>query len=132
LIVARIRREIPFYAAEDVVRAADLRASVPANVIYILDCLTGQAPANLTAPDATGRMRAAQDAPLAEMLTAYRVGVAEIWDTLVATARGLPDVPAAALIDLAGTVFAAQNTYSEPCGRSPTRCGCRWTARSSW
>jgi hypothetical protein len=77
-------------------------------------------------------MRAAQDAPLAEMLTAYRVGVAEIWDTLVATARGLPDVPAAALIDLAGTVFAAQNTYSEPCGRSPTRCGCRWTARSSW
>ena len=61
-IVARIRREIPFYATEDVVRAEDLRASVQANVIYILDSLTGQAPANLTAPDATGRMRAAQDA----------------------------------------------------------------------
>jgi hypothetical protein len=58
-------------------------------------------------------MRAAQDAPLAEMLTAYRVGVAEIWDTLVATARGLPDVPADAVIDLAGTVFAVQNTYSD-------------------
>lgn len=112
-IVARIRREIPFYAAEDVVRAEDLRASVRANVNYILDCLTGQAPANLTAPDATGRTRAAQDAPLAEMLTAYRVGVAEIWDTLVATARGLPDVPADAVIDLAGTVFAVQNTYSD-------------------
>jgi len=112
-IVARIRREIPFYAAEDVVGAADLRASVQANVIYILDSLTGQAPANLTAPDATGRTRAGQDAPLAEMLTAYRVGVAEIWDTLVVTARGLPGVPADAVIDLAGTVFAAQNTYSD-------------------
>ena len=112
-IAARIRREIPFYAGEDVVAATDLRASVQANVTYILDSLTGQAPANLTAPDATGRMRAAQDAPLAEMLSAYRVGVAEIWDTLVATARDLPDVPADAIIDLAGTVFTVQNTYSD-------------------
>ena len=112
-IVARIRREIPFYATEEVVRAEDLSTSVRANVNYILDSLTGQAPANLSAPDATGRMRASQDAPLAEMLTAYRVGVAEIWAALVATARGLPDVPADAVIDLAGTVFAIQNTYSD-------------------
>jgi len=112
-IVVRIRREIPFYAAADVVRADDLRASVRANVEYILDSLTGPAVANLSAPDVTGRTRAAQGAPLAEMLTAYRVGVAEIWSTLVATARGLPGVPADDVIDLAGVVFAAQNVYSD-------------------
>jgi hypothetical protein len=47
------------------------------------------------------------------MLTAYRVGVAEVWLALVAAARQLPDIPAADVIDLAGTVFAVQNTYSD-------------------
>ncbi|HTU76919.1 MAG TPA: helix-turn-helix domain-containing protein [Trebonia sp.] len=112
-ITARIRREIPFYTATDVVRADDLRESVRANVDYILDSLAGSAMANLSAPHATGRARAAQGAPLAEMLTAYRVGVAEIWSTLVATARGLPGVSADHVIDLADAVFAAQNVYSD-------------------
>jgi hypothetical protein len=112
-IVARIRREIPFYAATDVVRADDLRESVRANVDYILDSLAGSATANLSAPNVTGRTRAAQGAPLAEMLTAYRVGIAEIWSTLVVTARGLPGVSADHVIDLADAVFAAQNAYSD-------------------
>jgi hypothetical protein len=112
-VVTRIRGEIPFYASQEVVRAEDLRVSVRTNVEYILDTLTGQAPANLSAPDATGRTRAAQGAPLAEMLTAYRVGVAELWSALVATARRLPGVPADEIIDLAGTVFAVQGTYSD-------------------
>ena len=112
-IVARIRREIPFYAATDVVRADDLRESVRANVDYILGSLAGSATANLSAPNVTGRTRAAQGAPLAEMLTAYRVGIAEVWSTLVVTARGLPGVSADHVIDLAGAVFAAQNVYSD-------------------
>jgi len=112
-VVARIRAEIPFYAAQDVVAADDLRASVNANIGYILDSLTGTATANLSAPHATGRTRASQGAPLAEMLSAYRVGVAELWSAVVAIARGLPDVPADDVIDLAGAVFAVQNTYSD-------------------
>src|ERR1700735_4947681 len=112
-IVTRIRAEIPCYADTDVVQPDDLRASVRANVDYILDSLTGTAKANLTAPDATGRTRAAQGVPLAEMLTAYRVGVTELWSALVATARRLPGVPADDVIELAGAVFAAQNTYSD-------------------
>jgi len=112
-VAHRIRTEIPCYAAEDVVAPADLRASVRANVDYILDSLAGTARANLTAPDATGRTRAAQGVPLAEMLTAYRVGVAELWSALVTAARGLPGVPAGDVIELAGAVFAAQNTYSD-------------------
>ena len=112
-VVHRIRTEIPCYAAEDVVAQADLRASVRANVDYILDSLTGTARANLSAPDVTGRTRAAQGVPLAEMLTAYRVGVAELWSALVTAARRLPGVPADEVIELAGAVFAAQNTYSD-------------------
>lgn len=112
-VAHRIRTEIPCYAAEDVVAPADLRASLRANVDYILDSLTGTARANLSAPDATGRARAAQGVPLAEMLTAYRVGVAELWSVLVTAARGLPGVPADDVIELAGAVFAAQNTYSD-------------------
>jgi AcrR family transcriptional regulator len=112
-VAHRIRTEIPCYAAGDVAAPADLRASVRANVDYILDTLTGTARANLGAPDATGRTRAAQGVPLAEMLTAYRVGVAELWSALVTAARGLPGVPADDVIELAGAVFAAQNTYSD-------------------
>lgn len=112
-IVARIRAEIPFYAGQDIVTPGDLHASVRANIDYILDSLTGTATPNLSAPHATGRARAAQGAPLAEMLTAYRVGVAELWSAMAATARGLPGVPVGHVIDLAGAVFAVQNTYSD-------------------
>ena len=112
-IVARIRAEIPFYAGQDIVSAEDLRTSVRANIDYILATLTGTATPNLSAPNATGRARAAQGAPLAEMLTAYRVGVAELWNAMAATARGLPGVPDSDVIDLAGAVFAVQNTYSD-------------------
>jgi hypothetical protein len=112
-IVTRIRREIPFYAAAGTVLPDDLLASVRANVDYILDSLTGQAPASLHAPDATGRTRAVQGVPLAEMLSAYRVGVTELWSALVTTARGLPGVPADDVIDLAGAVFAVHNAYSD-------------------
>src|SRR5215471_17637215 len=80
-VVRRIRAEIPCYAAAGVVQPEDLRVSVRANVEYILDSLAGTARANLTAPDATGRTRAAQGVPLAEMLTAYRVEAREILRT---------------------------------------------------
>ena len=112
-VVARIRAEIPFYAGQDVVTHDDLRESVRANVDYILASLTGPATPNLGAPHATGRARAAQGAPLAEMLTAYRVGVEELWSAMAGTARDLPGVSAGDVIDLAAAVFAVQNTYSD-------------------
>jgi PucR C-terminal helix-turn-helix domain len=112
-IVARIRAEIPFYALQDIVPPDDLRASVRDNIDYILASLTGTATPNLSAPHATGRARAAQGAPLAEMLTGYRVGVAELWSAMAATARALPGIQVGDVIDLAGAVFAVQNTYSD-------------------
>jgi hypothetical protein len=112
-IMARIRAEIPFYAGQDIVTHDELHKSVRANIDYLLASLTDSATPNLTAPHATGRARAAQGAPLAEMLTAYRVGVAELWSAMAATARDLPGVPASDVIDLAGAVFAVQNTYTD-------------------
>jgi PucR C-terminal helix-turn-helix domain/GGDEF-like domain len=112
-IVARIRTEIPFYAGQGIVTRDDLRESVRANIDYILASLTGTATPNLSAPHATGRARAAQGAPLAEMLTAYRVGVAELWTAMATTARGLTGLPDKDVIALAGAVFAVQNTYSD-------------------
>jgi hypothetical protein len=47
------------------------------------------------------------------MLTAYRIGVTELWSALVTAARGLPDIVPDDIIDLADAVFAAQNTYSD-------------------
>jgi len=47
------------------------------------------------------------------MLTAYRVGVAELWSAMTTVARSLPGIAAGDALDLAGAVFAAQNTYSD-------------------
>ncbi|MBC3190339.1 helix-turn-helix domain-containing protein [Pseudonocardia sp. C8] len=112
-VVQRIVDEVPMYARDDVVPADDLYRSVRTNVEYIFDGLTGAAPVDARAPAATGRARAAQGAPLVEVLSAYRVGFGEVWARLVATARRLPGVPEDAVIDLAGSGFALHNAYCD-------------------
>ena len=47
-----------------------------------------------------------------DLLTSYRVGFADISNTVLAVARSLPAVPADAVIDLAGLMFTLQNEYS--------------------
>jgi hypothetical protein len=112
-VVARIRAELELYRDADVVPVAELQASVADNVEFMVAGLTGAAPVDLRAPEATGRARAAQGAPLVELLSAYRIGFAEMWARVVATARALPDVSEDAVVDLAGTVFALQNQYCD-------------------
>lgn len=112
-VVQHIRGEIPVYGRADVVQPDDLRASVSNNIEFILHGITGTAMADLRAPRATGRRRAAQGAPLADMLSAYRVGFAVVWSELVATARSLPGTPDDVVADLAGLVFALHNDYCD-------------------
>ena len=112
-VVKRIHGEIPLYAAEDVVPADDLRTSVADNVDWVLDSLTGDALVDMRAPEATGRARAVQGAPLVEVLTAYRVGFAEVWSALVSMARALRGVSGEVMVDLAGVIFALQNAYCD-------------------
>lgn len=111
-VVDRIRAEIAFYAAGSVVTTEMLRESVTHNVGWMLDGLTGEESADLRAPEATGRARAAQGAPLVDVLSAYRVGFTELWAAVV-TARELRVVSDRDLADLAGHVFALQNAYCD-------------------
>src|SRR6185312_2663484 len=60
-----------------------------------------------------GRARAVQEVPLVEVLTAYRVGFAEVWSALVATARTLHGVSGEVMVDLAGVIFGLQNAYCD-------------------
>src|SRR5262249_36660632 len=107
-VVRRIRAEIAVYRDGEVVPVALLRESVDDNIGFRTAALPPSA-VDLAVPEATGRARAGSGAPLVDLLSAYRVGFAEMWASVVASARALPDVPDAAVVDLAGTVFDLQN-----------------------
>jgi hypothetical protein len=53
------------------------------------------AAARTSLPDLVDRVahRAAQGVPLAEMLTAYRMGVAELWSALITAVRAWRELP---------------------------------------
>jgi hypothetical protein len=110
--VARIRREIPFYRAVDLVSVDDLRASVQSNIEFVLSGLLGRAN-DLSAPVRTGRQRATQGAPLVEMQSAYRIGFAEAWGALVEAARPKPAVANGDVVDLAAAIFELQGSYTD-------------------
>jgi len=107
----RIRTEVPVY--EDVVDAAEHRTSVQTNVEYVLGGLFGDDVRDLAAPMATGRARAAQGVPLAEMLAAYRLGFAEVWHEMVAVAQALPEATDSTLVELAGDMFTLHSRYAD-------------------
>lgn len=71
-----------------VVPRDDLRRSVEHNLRYIVAGLRDpDGPRDLTAPRETGRRRAHQDAPLPEVLRAYRLAFTAVWDALTLHAR---------------------------------------------
>lgn len=112
-MACRIQREVPFYAARDVVDTEQLRVSLQHNVEYVMSGLLGEDISDTAAPTATGRARASQGAPLVEMLAAYRLGFAEIWAELVQVARALPASTDAVLVELAGELFALHGHYAD-------------------
>ncbi len=106
-IAHRIRSEIPFYAAGGA-DEEDLRSRLRANVHASFDSLLGVSRERGPAVE-TGRLRARQNAPLADVLSAYRLGYTMIWAAIVQAGRAAPRVPPDPLIDLAYTVFDAHN-----------------------
>jgi PucR-like helix-turn-helix protein/diguanylate cyclase with GGDEF domain len=112
-VYTRIRMDVPFYVVGGVVDAAELRASLQANIEYVLSGLLGRDTTDFTAPVATGRARAGQGASLVEMLAAYRAAFAEIWTALVKAARSLPEGSDAMLVDIAGDLFRLHRTYAD-------------------
>src|SRR5215469_16959208 len=88
-LVVRITSDIDFYRVGEVVSRAELRRSVGQNLSYILGQLAGTEPRDLSAPRHTGQLRADAGAPLPEVLRAYRLGFAFVWESLLAESRQL-------------------------------------------
>ena len=105
---ARIEAEMAVYGS--VVPTERLRASVAANLRAAIDGLTGRS--DLSHARTTARERAAQGAPLPEVLRAFRIGFTVIWDRLVELAG---DDPAAlrAIVAAASSMWRLFDAFSE-------------------
>ena len=80
---------VPFYRDATIVTAAELRRSVADNMRFLVKAIAApHAPLDLSAPEATGRRRAQQGAPLPEVLQCYRICFATLWDALIEHTRG--------------------------------------------
>jgi hypothetical protein len=87
---------VPLYRGDRPVPHRDLRRSVERNLRTMVAAVSRpDAALNLAVPRDTGRSRAHQGVPLPEVLQAYRLTFATLWDALVATARqsGRPGTP---------------------------------------
>jgi hypothetical protein len=111
-VVQRILAEIEFYRDQEVISVQELRDSVGRNLDAMVDQLTTDRPPDLSAPHATGRRRAEQGTPLADILHAYRIGFTELWEAIVDEARGAR-APAETLVDAAGGVWWLIGEYTQ-------------------
>jgi phosphoglycolate phosphatase-like HAD superfamily hydrolase len=111
-VVQRISTEIEFYRDRDVVGLEDLRRSVRSNLESMVTQLTSDRPPDVTAPRATGRRRAEQGTPLADILHAYRLGFTELWEAIVEEARNAR-APSETLIDAASGVWWLIGEYTQ-------------------
>lgn len=106
-VCAATVERIAFYRDEQTVSAGELRRSVEQNLRFIVTAIARpQAAPDLSAPEATGRRRARQGAPLPEVLQCYRICFTTLWDALVAHTRdeGRPTA-ADALLTGAGLIL---------------------------
>ncbi|MEV0688178.1 helix-turn-helix domain-containing protein [Nocardia sp. NPDC050378] len=103
-VTARMFSEIPFYRAGGAGTATEVGARLLINLeAGLRSLLTGE---HLpSAPAETGRLRARQDAPLADVLCAYRLGYQAMSTAVVAVGAEPPAVPAPVVIGLMQAVF---------------------------
>jgi PucR C-terminal helix-turn-helix domain/GGDEF-like domain len=112
-VVQRVLAEIEFYRGGDVVGLDDLRDSVRGNLESMAGQLTTDQPPDLSAPRATGRQRAQQGVPLADILHAYRIGFTELWEAIVQEGRRGARTPSQTLVDAASGVWWLIGEYTQ-------------------
>jgi hypothetical protein len=108
-----IAAEIDVYRSGGLVPVADLRTSVAHNLGYLLGYLAGSTELELDAPRRTGRQRAEQAVPLPEVLRAYRIAIAMMWQRLIDSAREAGVDAQAALLGAASTLWEIADEYSQ-------------------
>ena len=85
---ALVLDRIPLYRSGEVVPVAELRSSIASNMAFLVEAMSDpDVPLDLRAPRETGQRRAEQAAPLPEVLQAYRISFATLWNALVVRAR---------------------------------------------
>ncbi|NML51640.1 PucR family transcriptional regulator [Streptomyces sp. R302] len=104
---------IDFYRSM-VVGPEDLHASMRLNVAHTLAHLTDPASTavDLTGPTETGRKRALQNAPLPEVLRAYRISFRYFWEQLLDAAREAGGDAPDALLETASHIWELADVYS--------------------
>ena len=110
-LAERIAAEAESYRLAAAVSLEDLRRSCRDNMVEMLARLGGR-PQNPEAPLATGRRRAEQGFPLAEVLHAFRLGGRVIWEELLEHARPAGPAATADLVEIAGSLWAIIDDYS--------------------
>jgi PucR C-terminal helix-turn-helix domain/GGDEF-like domain len=110
-LAERIAAEAESYRLAAAVSPEDLRRSCRDNLVEMLARLGGR-PQNPEAPLATGRRRAEQGFPLADVLHAFRLGGRVIWEEMVDHARRAGPAATADLVDVAGSLWAIIDAYS--------------------
>ncbi|MEV4262730.1 helix-turn-helix domain-containing protein [Kribbella sp. NPDC049584] len=110
-MAARIETEIEFYRTGGLVPADALRASCGANVEFMLESLTGTGSDPVSARE-TGRLRAEQGAPLADVMAAYRVGTRYLWDVVLAEAAATR-ITDQVLVLASSRLWQMQSSYTE-------------------
>ncbi len=111
-LTARIAEEIDLYGSDAVVARAELRRSVADNFTFMLGAMSTSDDPDLGPPRRTGRRRAQEGAPLPELLRAYRLGFAFLWEELLAEARATGDGAVHALTDTAATILTCSDAYA--------------------
>ncbi|HEV3174331.1 MAG TPA: helix-turn-helix domain-containing protein [Actinocrinis sp.] len=113
-VCAATVERIPFYRDARIVPVEELRRSVEHNLRFLVTALAHPtAPLDLAAPEATGRRRAHQGAPLPEVLQCYRICFTTLWDALVEHARDNRRAGATeALLTAAGMIFRLTDQHA--------------------
>ena len=112
-VVRRILAEIEFYRDREVVSLQDLRDSVASNLESMVAQLTSDQPPDLSSPRVTGRRRAEQGTPLADILHAYRIGFTEFWEAIIEESRRSMRAPPDTLVDAASGVWWLIGEYTQ-------------------
>ena len=111
-LTERICREVDAYRADGPVPRDDLVQSCRENLEFGFRSLADAGPHDLSAPRRTGRRRAAQGAPLAMVLSAYRIGFTSMWDAMVTEAERSALVSDAELVRIASDVWILSEMFT--------------------
>ncbi|MGG2464124.1 PucR family transcriptional regulator [Streptomyces sp. RGM 3693] len=115
----RIRAQVTYYRGDEHVSFEELTASCRRNCEQVLQQLVDGRGGDMAPAQETGRERARQGTPLAELLHAYRVGSEVLWSAIATEARSAQGLTTETIMSLAawwvngGLAAAASDAYRE-------------------